>query len=115
MYSFVCPFCNTVHERSNNITNIICGCGAKYYANRHYWLNRKTGEKVVRPKATCGCKKCKQWQTNNDETGFNCISFGFVVRILKNILECDSDILSSTQKESINIVIDIVKELDVMV
>ena len=63
-------------------------------------------------KAKCGCKSCKQWQTNHNETDFNCISFGFAVRILKNMLECDDDVLSTTQKEAIKLTIETVKERD---
>ena len=38
-----CPFCGRKHHLRMYI-NIICPCGAKYYALQGYWLNRKTGE-----------------------------------------------------------------------
>jgi len=63
--------------------------------------------------ATCGCKSCTQWQSNLDVTSHACLSFGFVIRILKNILKYESDYLSSIQKESIDTVIDTVEKLDV--
>lgn len=39
-----CPFCGRKHEHRNLFLNIICPCGAKYYACQDTWLNRKTGE-----------------------------------------------------------------------
>ena len=111
-YSTVCPFCNKVHQLSRRYINVVCDCGGKRYANTGDWLNRKTGVWVRAPKAKCGCEKCKQWQTNSDEVGWACISFGFTVRILKNMLECDGDLLTEKQKEAIKTTIEIVEKRD---
>lgn len=110
-WSRVCPFCNEVHTVTSPYLNIICGCGGKYYANTGDWLNRATGEKVMSPRSKCGCDKCKQWKINKDESGFNCMSFGFARRILLNMLDCEND-LSTSQKEAFNIVIDAIEEID---
>ena len=44
-YITTCPFCGKQHIR-NIYINAICDCGAKYYVNGKYWLNRKNGEVV---------------------------------------------------------------------
>jgi hypothetical protein len=40
-----CPFCGKFHIAKPYL-NIICGCGAKYYAMNGEWWDRKTGKKV---------------------------------------------------------------------
>lgn len=62
-------------------------------------------------KNKCDCKHCEQHKINYDETDWNCISFGFVVRIIKNILECD-DSLTSEQRDSMRITYEIIEKLD---
>lgn len=110
-YSRVCPFCNKVHSVSSHYLNIICECGGKYYANTRDWFNRNTGEKVKGLKNKCGCDKCDQWRINKDETGFNCLSYGFTRRILLNILECEES-LTVAQREAFDTVIETIDKFD---
>lgn len=108
----VCPFCHTVHKRTNLYLNVICACGGKYYPCSGDWINRQTGDRVKGlANNRCDCKACPQHRKNHDETGYKCISFGFVIRILKNVLECENS-LTETQRNSISIAIDTVEELD---
>ena len=39
-----CPVCGKVHEIKHPLLNIVCDCGAKYYAKCEIWLDRKTGK-----------------------------------------------------------------------
>lgn len=107
----VCPFCNKVHYLRSRYMNVRCKCGGKYYANTGDWINRVTGEKVEALKSKCGCERCKQHKINKDETGFNCISFGFTRRILLNIVECEES-LTLAQKEAFTTVIETIEKLD---
>lgn len=109
--SRVCPFCNKIHQVTSPYINVVCGCGGKYYANNGDWVNRDTGEVVKGLHSKCGCEKCEQWKVNKDESGFNCISFGFTRRILLNVLECEES-LTSAQKEAFNTVIETIEKLD---
>jgi hypothetical protein len=59
----------------------------------------------------CGCEKCEQHKTNKNETGFNCISFGFTRRILFNVLDCEES-LTQEQKDAFATVIDVIEKLD---
>ena len=40
-----CPFCGREHSNYRPWINIICPCGAKYYFQWDFWLDRKTGER----------------------------------------------------------------------
>lgn len=108
----VCPFCKTVHKRTNIYLNVICSCGGKYYPCSGKWINRQTGA-IVEGLANnrCDCKACPQHRMNRDETGFKCISYGFVIVVLKNILEC-VDALTESQRDVITRTINMVEELD---
>ena len=43
-----CPVCGKVREIKHPSLNIICDCGAKYYAKCEIWLDRKTGKHDAR-------------------------------------------------------------------
>lgn len=43
-----CPVCGKFHEIKHPSLNIICDCGAKYYAKCEIWLDRKTGKHYAR-------------------------------------------------------------------
>ena len=45
-YHRTCPFCKMQHEQRMWL-NIICPCGGKYYFAQEFWLDRKTGERVI--------------------------------------------------------------------
>ena len=108
----VCPFCNTVHQRTNLYLNVICACGGKYYPCSGDWINRRTGEKAKGlANNKCDCKACPQHQINQAETGFKCNSYGFTVCILKSILDY-ADSLTVSQRNSIRTTINTLKELD---
>lgn len=111
-HSVVRPFCYTVHQRTNRYLNVICACGGKYYPCSGEWINRRTGERIEGlANNRCDCKSCPQHQLNRKETGFKCISYGFTVNILKNIVECENS-LTEVQKSSIGIAINTIEELD---
>lgn len=107
----VCPFCNEVHYTRSPYLNVVCRCGGKFYAITGDWLDRKTGEKVKGLNNKCGCEKCEQHKTNKNETGFNCISFGFTRRILLNVLDCEES-LTQEQKDAFATVINVIEKLD---
>lgn len=112
MWNRVCPFCKKIHSVNSPYLNTICECGGKYYAITGTWLNRVTGEEVKNPRSKCmKCKKCKRHKINKDETGFNCLSYGYTRRILLNLLEYE-ETLSSTQIEALNTVIETIEKLD---
>ena len=46
-YTVVCPVCGKIHERRHPLLNTICDCGAKYYAISEFWLDRKTGRRII--------------------------------------------------------------------
>lgn len=111
-YYVVCPFCHTIHQRTNPYLNVVCACGGKYYPCSGDWINRQTGDKVKGlANNRCDCKACPQHQINKSETGFKCISYGFTTQILKNVLEYANS-LTETQRNSISIAIDTLEELD---
>ena len=109
-YSVVCPFCNTVHQRTSAYLNVICACGGKYYPCSGKWINRKTGEHVEGlANNICDCKACPQRRLNHKETGWKCISYAYAVNTLKNLVDC-VDSLSDEQKNAIAVTIETVKE-----
>ena len=109
--STVCPFCNKIHSIRSPYLNIICECGGKYYASTGDWLNRFTGEMVKGLRNNKEYEKCKQHKINKEETGFNCISFGFTRRILLNVLDCE-ETLTTKEKEAFTTVINTIEKLD---
>lgn len=42
-----CPVCRKRHYLSHPLTNIICGCGAKYYGATQTWLDRKINKEKI--------------------------------------------------------------------
>lgn len=107
----VCPLCNKIHIINSPYKNIFCACGGKRYSDTGDWFNRNTGETVKALRSRCGCENCEQRKINKDETGFNCMSFGFARRIILNILECE-ETLTSAQKDAFSIVIETIEKLD---
>ena len=59
----------------------------------------------------CGCIRCAQLKKNHDETGWYCISYAFVVRIIKNLLECKKT-LTTAQQEAMRLTAETIEAED---